>query len=399
MGQVMSISLCMIVRDEAATLADCLESVRDLVDQMVVLDTGSRDRTIDIAQTAGARVYTFDWCDDFAAARNEALKYVETDWVLVLDADEVLVSSVIPALRTAMQDQHCLVVNLVRQELGASQVPYSLVSRLFRHHPKLAYTRPYHELIDDSVITIQAEQPGWKVLELADVAIRHTGYTAASIAQRQKSERARSILSRYLESHPDDAYICNKLGALYLSLGETEKGRDLLQRGLRSPGVEAAVSYELHYHLASSYSQVGEFDPAERHFQRAIEQAISPYLKLGAYNNWGNLRMEQNNPVAASTLFQKTIEIDPNFALGYFNLGTALKSLGNLEGAIACYERAIALEPTYAEAHQGLGVTLMKGGRVLASLDAFRKAISLYRQQGSPEADRLEQVLQEMNLV
>ena len=66
----MSVSLCMIVKDEETTLADCLESVRGVVDEMVVLDTGSRDRTIEIAAAAGAKVHHFAWCDDFAMARN-----------------------------------------------------------------------------------------------------------------------------------------------------------------------------------------------------------------------------------------------------------------------------------------------------------------------------------------
>ena len=301
----MSISLCMIVKDEEATLGECLESVRDLVDEMIVLDTGSSDRTIEIAQAAGAKVSSYEWQNDFAAARNEALTQVESEWVLVLDADEVLVPEVIPALKAAMQNEDCLVVNLVRQELGANQVPYSLVSRLFRNHSDLAFARAYHESIDDSVLSLVERESHWKVLELAELAIRHSGYGAEAIAQRRKAERARSIMESYLTTHPDDPYICNKLGALYLDAGEPEKGRELLRRGLQADPIEPAVRYELHYHLACTYSQSGEFDLAEKHFQTAVEQPISPYLKLGAYNNWGNMRMEQNNPVAAVILFQK----------------------------------------------------------------------------------------------
>lgn len=393
----MSLSLCMIVRDEEATLADCLESVRDVVDEMIVLDTGSGDRTVEVAQKTGAIVHSFEWCDDFAAARNAALQYVTGDWVLVLDADEVLVSSAIPALKAAMQNEDCLVVNLVRQELGTLQIPYSLVSRLFRHHPDITFARAYHELIDDSVMAIMAREPHWKVLELAELAIRHTGYQTAAIAQRQKTERARTIMERYLEHHPDDAYICNKLGALYLE-SDPEKGRQLLQHGLRSAELEPALGHELHYHLACAYSEAGDFEQASNHFQTAVEQPISPYLKLGTFTNWGNLRMEQGNPIAASVLFQKVVEIDPGLALGWFNLATALKDLGNLDDAIACYQQALELEPTYAEAHHGLGVAWMKGGRILESQESFRKAIVLYQRQGSPEGDRLQQVLREMNL-
>lgn len=393
----MSVSLCMIVRDEEATLADCLESVREVVDEMVVLDTGSRDRTIEIAQAAGASVHSFEWGDDFAAARNAALHHVKTDWVLVLDADEVLVPGVVPTLQTAMQNDQCLVVNLVRQELGTHQIPYSLVSRLFRNHPEIRFNRAYHESIDDSVMSLRQREPQWAVLELAEIAIRHTGYTTAAIAQRHKTERARAIMERYLAEYTDDAYTCNKLGALYLEEGNRDAGRDLLQRGLQM-AVAPPLRYELHYHLASSYVETGEFEMADRHFQAAVEQPISPYLKLGTFTNWGNLRMEQGNPVAAVVLFQKVVETDRSFPLGWFNLATALKDLGNLEDAIACYQQAIQLDPVYAQAHQGLGIAWMKGGRIVESQEAFRKAITLYQQQGSPEGDRLQKVLQDMHL-
>jgi tetratricopeptide (TPR) repeat protein len=394
----MSLSLCMIVRDEEATLSDCLESVRSLVDEMVIVDTGSRDRTLEIAHSFGATTHSIPWENDFAAARNYALQQVHSDWVLVLDADEVLLPEIVPSLRQCMADEHCLVVNLVRHELGARQVPYSLVSRLFRNHPAIAFARPYHESIDDSVLKLQHQEPHWKILELATVALHHTGYTAAAIAQRDKTERARSILQAYLDEHPGDPYVCNKLGALFLD-NDFAEGLDLLRQGLQAATIDPATRYELNYHLGCAYSQTRVFALAEQHFQAAVEQPISAYLKLGAYTNWGNMRMEQNNPIAAQVLFQKAIEVDPTFALGYFNLGSAFKALGNLEPAIACYQHAIELEPTLAPYHQGLASALLKGGQVRSSLESFRRAIALYQQQNNPEGDRLQQTLQEMHLL
>src|SRR5262245_5780920 len=85
-----SVSLCMIVRDEAEVLGRCLSTVADLVDELVIVDTGSRDRTSAIAQEFGARVEPFRWCDDFAAARNHSFSLATCDWILWLDADDVL---------------------------------------------------------------------------------------------------------------------------------------------------------------------------------------------------------------------------------------------------------------------------------------------------------------------
>ena len=100
-----TVALSMIVRDAAATLAACLESVRGIVDEIVVADTGSTDETIAIATQYHAQVIRVAWADDFAAARNEALKAVKSDWVLVLDADERLDPSAASQIRALIGDE------------------------------------------------------------------------------------------------------------------------------------------------------------------------------------------------------------------------------------------------------------------------------------------------------
>ena len=92
-------SLCMIVRDEEQDLAECLESVADLIDEIVVVDTGSTDRTCEVARRFGSRVFDFPWVDSFAAARNESLRHATGDWIFWLDADERLTD----ANRTKLQ--------------------------------------------------------------------------------------------------------------------------------------------------------------------------------------------------------------------------------------------------------------------------------------------------------
>ncbi|UBF29514.1 tetratricopeptide repeat protein [Kovacikia minuta CCNUW1] len=391
----MNLSLCMIVRDEEKALPGCLKSVRDLVSEMIVVDTGSIDHTIEIAKNFGASVYSFSWRDDFSAARNESLKYARGDWILVLDADEVLVPECIPLLQRAIQEPEVLVMTLLRQEVGTPH-PDSLVSRVFRNDPQITFSRPYHELIDDSVADILQREPHWRIVELPGVAIHHTGYQTDAIAQRQKVDRARRIMESYLANHPNDSYICSKLGALYVESGNVRQGLDLLQRGLQSPLIEPAVLYELHYHLGSTYSQMQQWAKAEQHYRAATEQPISPRMKLGAYTNWGSLLQARGDRVGARAVYQKTIEADPSFAIGYFNLGLTLKAMGDFSAAIAHYQQAIHLNPTYAEAYQNLGVVLMKVGRISESLEAFRQAIDLHQQQNSPEAERLQQTLQSM---
>lgn len=110
------LSLSMIVRDEADRIEACLASVRGLANEMVVVDTGSTDDTVQRAEAAGARVEHMPWPGDFAPARNAALEHVRGDWVLVLDADEQLVPEAIPALQELMTQPDVLVINLLRYE-------------------------------------------------------------------------------------------------------------------------------------------------------------------------------------------------------------------------------------------------------------------------------------------
>ncbi|MEB3211385.1 MAG: tetratricopeptide repeat protein [Leptolyngbyaceae bacterium] len=395
---MVTLSLCMIVKNEAARLAACLESACSFVDEIVILDTGSTDATVEIAKQFNAVVEFHPWNNDFAEARNIALQFVTSDWVLVLDADERLTSDIAPQLRHVIaREDDCLVVNLVRQEIGAAQSPYSLVSRLFRNHPDVRFTRPYHAMVDDSVAELLNRESHWKIQELSGVAILHDGYQAEAIANRNKLQNARLTMERYLSHHPGDPYVCSKLGALYVELGRPTYGIELLERGLKATPLEAPVAYELHYHLGIVYSKMKCVAQALHHYEQAIKQPILPALKLGAYNNLGSVRQATGDVEEARLLFEQAIAIDPKFAKGHFNLGMVLKQSGQMTGAIASYQHAIQLQPDYAEAHQNLGVALLKMGQVTQGIQAFQQAIRLHEDKKNlHEAQRLREGLEGM---
>ncbi|WP_040484593.1 glycosyltransferase family 2 protein [Lyngbya aestuarii] len=401
----MSLSFCMIVRNEEQNLAQCLQSVKGVVDEMVVLDTGSTDRTTEIAKEWGAQVYYFDWCDDFAVARNFALKYVTGEWILVLDADERLVSSIVPQIKQAITQEDCLVINLVRQEIGASQSPYSLISRLFRNHPKIQFNRPYHALIDDSVNQLLKQEGRWKIGSLADVAILHEGYQADAIARRNKQQIAKQAMQSYLAEQPSDPYVASKLGALYVDMGEIAKGLQLLTKGLKQLNLyskyeeaeaDDSLFYELHYHLGIAHRKKQNLAEAKHYYEIAIKANILPQLKLGAYNNLGNLLKDTGHLLEAKAAYEMTLQIDPNFVQGYYNLGMTLRAMGDYAEAIAAYQKAIQLDPNYAEAYQNLGVALLSAGKVLSGLEALKTAVALHQKSDPTEAERLRQTLQQM---
>ncbi|MDG2990012.1 glycosyltransferase [Candidatus Synechococcus calcipolaris G9] len=348
----------MIVRNEAEELAACLASVQGVVDEAIILDTGSEDSTIEIARNWGARVYEAPWPNDFAAARNLALRYVTTDWVLVLDADETLIPAVGAVLPNICQRPDLLVVTLVRQEVDAIP-PYSQVSRLFRRHPELYFHRPYHESIDDSALALIEREPHWQIAHLEDIAIRHTGYRRDRLVARNKPALATKIMATYLAKHPQDAYICAKLGGLYLGQGELQEAEKTLKQGLRVGERPAQVSFELYYQLGNLYSYQQLWPEAIAHYQHCLETGIPPLTQVAAY----------------------------------LRLGEAQKYAKQWPQAISSYQAAIDRDPNLAIAYQNQAVLLFRLGQIPTALEQFRRAIALFDDQNPEEAQRLRQEL------
>lgn len=402
----MTISLCMIVKDEADNLPQCLDSVRDFVDEIMVVDTGSEDDTIAIAQSYGAQVAEMAWTQDFATARNQSLARASSDWILVLDADEALTHDGQTLLRQ-LREQSALetiplasiiAVNLLRHEQGTAQSPYSELTRIFRNRSDIQFERPYHESIDDSVIRLQQAEPAWQVVRWPVIAITHTGYGEAAIAQRDKFLRAEKIMAAYLAEHPKDAYICSKLGALYGSAGDWYKGQTLLERGLAAQPADPSTRYELHYHLGLAYRDQELLALAIDHYQQALAQDVPDILKVSAYVNLGSLYQASGNGQGALAAFSAAVAAAPELALAHFNLGIAKRASGDLAGAVHAYQRAIALNPAYAAAYQNLGVALFKLGKIPESIQAFQTAIAHYRQSDPAQAERLLQSISQLGI-
>ncbi len=389
----MQLSLSMIVRNEAERLEGCLASVADFVDEMVVLDTGSSDATVAIAERCGAVVHHLSWPGDFAPARNAALEHVHGAWVLVLDADEQLLAEAREPLRQLMAEPDLLVVNLLRLERGARQSPYSRVSRLFRRHPAIRWSRPYHSMIDDSVLALLQREPHWRIADCAIPALSHDGYRPELLHNSDKAARLRRAMEAELERHPGDPYACAKLGSLLVSEGELERGRALLALGLENCGQEAlAERFELLLHLALAETTQ---DPsrAASLYRQALALPLEPRVTLGAQLNLAGLLLEQaaGTPAAparerlldgASELCRGACAAAPELAIGWARLGLVERRRGQLGAAIAAYRQALSLEPEQAELHQNLAAALLLAGDIGGARAGFRQAILLLQQQG-----------------
>jgi tetratricopeptide (TPR) repeat protein len=386
------LSLSMIVRDEAAQIEDCLRSVQGFVDEMVVVDTGSTDNTPALAQAMGARVEQIEWPGDFAPARNQALQWVNGDWVLVLDADERLRPEAMAPLRALMAQPDVLVINLLRHERGAVQSPYSNVSRLFRRHPAIRWSRAYHSMVDDSVAELLQQESHWRIADCPEPALLHDGYRPELLAQGNKPERLRQAMEAELLERPGDPYACAKLGSLEVADGNLERGVALLRQGLAQCPAEAHPErYELLLHLA--LAEAGR-DPntAASLYREALELPLAPRLTLAARLNLAALLLQHGQPQDAEALCQRATAAAPEIGLGWYNLGLIRRRQGDIAGALEAYREARRLQPEHPETHQNLAVALLLGGDIDGARSSFRQAIELLGQQGrSNEAAQLRQ--------
>ena len=216
------LSICLIVKDEEKFLGQCLASVRGIADQIVVVDTGSTDRTVAIAKEHGAEVYDFAWCDDFSAARNAALEHATGDWVLMLDADEELPPASHDALRKLLAAPGVMAWRLPIIDVGREAEGCCYVPRLFRNAPALFYVGRVHEQVFTS-IEVRREEWGLDS-RLGDAALRHHGYLPEVIKDRNKIQRNLLLLEKAIVELPDEPNLLMNYGLELVRSGQAETG-------------------------------------------------------------------------------------------------------------------------------------------------------------------------------
>ena len=206
------LTLCMIVRDEQERLGHCLDSVQGLVDEIVVVDTGSVDGTVALAESYSARMGSFSWCDDWAAARNVSLALATGDWILWLDADDIMPQECHAEIRRLVDEGGNKSYFFVLDDQGHEQVS-CLQMRLFPNLPGIEFEMPVHEQITPSLGRLGLE------MIATDIRVVHTGYTSPEVV-RAKKERYLGIMERWLVQRPEDYMTGSHVALTYYSSGK-----------------------------------------------------------------------------------------------------------------------------------------------------------------------------------
>ncbi|MGP0051604.1 MAG: glycosyltransferase, partial [Solirubrobacteraceae bacterium] len=217
----LTLSLCMIVRDEEDVLGRCLTAVAPAVDEIVVVDTGSRDATIQIARSFGARVIEHEWTDSFSEPRNISFEAATGDWLISLDADQVLVSEDAEVLRELTGHTWREAFYLVEtSHVGEADDGCAVVNhrlRVFRNRPEYRYKGRVHEQISH---TLPLYAPG-RVVQ-TPVRLQHYGYLKSVLDAKGKVQRNIKLLRLEVDENPTDASLRFSLGSECLAAGDDE---------------------------------------------------------------------------------------------------------------------------------------------------------------------------------
>lgn len=296
-----SVSLCMIVKNEESCLEKCLASMQDLVSEIIIVDTGSTDGTIEIAQKYHAVVETYKWQNDFSKARNYSLSLATQEWILVLDADEYLRESDRELFRKALEkkdvDSYYIKTLSFTQKNNSHSCVINLNHRLFRRSKGFYYTGAIHEqLVTKQVVNSQ----------LSEIGFYHTGYLREVVSAKNKPLRNKAILEELLKQNPNSPF------------------------------------HQFNY--ANELAQLHQYDEAVEFYNKAYRstsprQGYMPKLMIFRINTLIANGQEREALAAAN----EGIKIYPRFTYLMFIKGTLEERLGFTTKAIRSYEACLTL--------------------------------------------------------
>lgn len=291
------ITLSMIVKNEEKYLRDCLASVKEVADEIVIVDTGSTDKTISIAEEFGAKIYHFNWINDFAAARNFALEKSTGDWILYLDADERLLPKSVKEIKKLTENNsndayYCRINNIDSINNRPSLMLYA---RLFPNDPEIRFEGAIHEQIEESL-----RRKGCRINH-SRIEIDHIGYNITGEGLKVKAERNLQVL---LEEY-----------------------------------VRKQTPY-LAFHLGQTYGVLNQKDHAIKYFHEALKSGeLKKEYRALAYRYIGLCMAEKQNWDSATEYVSNSIKCDPDQPLNLLAASEVYLTTGKYsEAADACYQ-------------------------------------------------------------
>lgn len=335
-----TLSLCMIVKNEEKYIAKSIDSVKNIVNEIVIVDTGSTDSTLEILKNYNVKLYNYKWENDFASARNFAVNKVKSDWILFLDADEILDEASKDNLinyinRTNLDGCHFIVYNYRSENQNDFTIHYAF--RLFRNNRGYYYKGKIHEQIyNEKYKNITSK------FSNEDIILHHYGYSVEVLEKKDKRSRNIPILLDALKENPEDSFNLFNLGNEYLAQNDVNTALHHYELSYSNFDLTKHYSIHLLYRMAVCYQYIKKYDKAMRFVEEGL-QHFSPnvdfeYLK-------GCLFLDTKRYTLAIDSFNTCLAIGDSSSTVKFvnNCGSInpLMALGNLYYALSDYDKAL----------------------------------------------------------
>lgn len=315
---IIRLSQCMIVKNEEANIRQALSWGKEIVCEQIVVDTGSSDRTAELARGMGAKVFSYPWKGDFSAAKNYAIEQAKGNWIAFLDADEWMVPEETKKLMQLLSGiHHQRQVDTVRTKIAhleedGSVINVSSQDRFFRKIPELRYRNRIHEELcrEDGKVLLQY----WDAQEL--LTILHSGY--AGVERRKgKGRRNRQLLEAEIQQNPHDAMCWTYLGDACKSTGDNKRAESCYRRVLEDPEMEMnhesaplRAALELMALLVDRSAEELHEDYEKIH-QRLKEAGKDSHPDIDYYLGW--MYLKEGNLESAALHYERTLQKIENY--------------------------------------------------------------------------------------
>ena len=389
--QTATISACMIVKNEEEMLRDCLESIRDWVDEIILVDTGSTDRTVEIAKEYGAKVFFQEWEGNFSKHRNFSLQHAQSDWIFIIDADERFVVEDLPLLRPALNsdDYSVLSINVYNVYKGSEERSTFLPSvRFWRRKLDLKYEGIVHNAL---------KVPKDVVTHRVPVRLKHLGYDLTEDKMAQKAERTSALLDKQLQENPDNSFALFNYAQLLAGRrsGDVTRHADriieMASRAVELTSPDSTANRHIHLmclnHLAWTNFFISQYKEAARFARQALTvkpNYLDPLLLLG------HIAVKEARFADGRRRYQEYLEVQKTYNASHEtdniivnHIDSRVNALYGLamiaeidrewEQARRYYEQALEIDPEFLEANGALGRILLTDGDVEAARRYFER--------------------------
>lgn len=342
------VSLCMIVKNEENYLPSCLNSIKDIVDEIIIVDTGSTDKTVDIAKSFGSKIYHFPWNNNFSEARNESLKYATKDWILILDADDELSPKNQENLKDLLNrqlDENAIyyfeTLNYYGTIVDDNSITINLNPRLFKNSHGTHYEGEIHNQL------VYSENKYKAIYKL--MQINHYGYMTKSIESKNKRNRNIPILNEQIKKDPNDSFAHFNLGTEYAAVNDNETALEHYYKSYEKFDPYNGYSYLLIFRIVFLNYKIKNYDTAFKF----IDIGIKNYPKFtDLYFLKSLIFKDMNMPTLQIEALNECIELGeaPSelkclYGIGsfkaYYELGNAYLSLKDYDAAYNYYIKTL----------------------------------------------------------